>query len=139
MPFSKRESTNTLDPVRCRAWGAAAAALGTTATVALVRLAGSPEAAAAWVPLRCPLRFVTGLPCPSCGLGHGLLALASGDVAAAWAAHPLAVVVPAALVVYAAGGRRLAGATTAARRLLARRSTAAVAIAAYVLFGVLRG
>jgi hypothetical protein len=38
----------------------------------------------------CPFRLVTGLPCPGCGLGHGFVALAHGDVAASFAAHPFA-------------------------------------------------
>src|SRR5690606_23379853 len=43
----------------------------------------------------CPLRRVTGVPCPLCGLTTGTWDLAHGDVAGAVHAHPLA---PAALV-----------------------------------------
>jgi hypothetical protein len=42
----------------------------------------------------CPLRRLTGVPCPLCGLTTGTWALAHGDVAAAVHAHPMA---PAAL------------------------------------------
>ena len=42
----------------------------------------------------CPLRRVTGVPCPLCGLTTGTWELAHGDVAGAVHAHPLA---PAAL------------------------------------------
>ncbi len=38
----------------------------------------------------CPLRRTTGVPCPFCGMTTGVLALARGDVAAAFAANPLA-------------------------------------------------
>lgn len=62
-------------------WGAVAAAL-----VALSPLA--PRLAAA-LPA-CPLKLLTGLPCPSCGAGRAALALARFDPAAALAVSPLA-------------------------------------------------
>ena len=39
----------------------------------------------------CPFRLMTGLPCVTCGMTHALVALARGDLAAAWAASPLGV------------------------------------------------
>lgn len=41
----------------------------------------------------CPLRRLTGVPCPLCGGTTAALAVARGDVAAALAASPLAVLV----------------------------------------------
>ncbi len=41
-----------------------------------------------WLPLRCPLNFLTGLECPLCGLGRSVLALAYGDLSAAWQFNP---------------------------------------------------
>jgi hypothetical protein len=38
----------------------------------------------------CPLRRLTGLPCPLCGLTTGIAALARGDVVGAVHANPLA-------------------------------------------------
>ena len=38
----------------------------------------------------CPLKLLTGLPCPTCGLTRGTLALLSGHVLKAWALNPLA-------------------------------------------------
>jgi len=46
----------------------------------------------------CPLRRLTGVPCPLCGLTTGTWALAHGHVAEAVAAHPLA---PAAVLLLA--------------------------------------
>jgi hypothetical protein len=36
----------------------------------------------------CLWRAVTGLPCPGCGMAHAFLALARGDVRAAWSLNP---------------------------------------------------
>ena len=69
----------------------------------------------------CPLRRLTGVPCPLCGMTTGVTALARGDVGAALAANPGAVLVVglvvAAWVVWAA--RRLGG---SAWRLPERRA-----------------
>ena len=37
----------------------------------------------------CPLRSLTGLPCPTCGATRAVLALACGDWQTAWFHHPL--------------------------------------------------
>ncbi len=37
----------------------------------------------------CPFRFVTGHPCPGCGLTHAALWLARGDIAESLRAHAL--------------------------------------------------
>ena len=39
--------------------------------------------------LRCPVHFLTGLDCPTCGLGRSLVRAWSGDFAAAFDYHPL--------------------------------------------------
>lgn len=43
--------------------------------------------------VHCPLRDVTGLPCPTCGGTHVALALAAGRLAEAWRANPLVTAV----------------------------------------------
>jgi hypothetical protein len=43
-----------------------------------------------WLP--CPLRSVTGVPCPLCGMTTAATALASGDLGAALAANPFVLV-----------------------------------------------
>ncbi len=57
-------------------------------------------------PVICPLRAVTGLPCPSCGLLRSANAVLHGHVGAAFATNPLdavflLVVVPVMAVVLA--------------------------------------
>lgn len=46
----------------------------------------------------CPLRRLTGVPCPFCGMTTGVLALSRGDVIAAFAANPVAPLIVAAVV-----------------------------------------
>jgi len=42
--------------------------------------------------LPCPLRTLTGIPCPLCGMTTAATALASGDLGAAMAANPFVLV-----------------------------------------------
>lgn len=37
----------------------------------------------------CPLKLATDYPCPTCGLSRGVLAIARGDILAAWLYNPL--------------------------------------------------
>lgn len=56
----------------------------------------------------CPVLYLTGLPCPFCGMTRATFALARGDLDAALAAHPLSPLVLAgviALVALIATGR----------------------------------
>lgn len=60
--------------------------------------------------LLCPLRALTGVPCPGCGMTSVASSLASGDVAGALTADPagvLLVAVVATLSVVHAGGQRV--------------------------------
>ncbi len=50
--------------------------------------------------LGCPLKFVTGISCPGCGMTRAYLSLLHGDVKGAFFYHPLFFVLPLALVVY---------------------------------------
>ena len=50
------------------------------------------------VPLICPLRALTGVPCPLCGMTTGTVAFLRGDLSGSLAAAPLSIaVVPATL------------------------------------------
>jgi hypothetical protein len=41
-------------------------------------------------PILCPLRAVTGVPCPFCGMTHGVVAAVHGHLGAAFAYNPAA-------------------------------------------------
>jgi hypothetical protein len=117
-----------------RLWGAAA----------VVALAAAPWAdrLAPALPA-CPLRAALGWPCPTCGSGRALLALAALDPLAALAWNPLAAL---AAVAFAAGGlaalgRSFAAAPLAEPRELPRaaRWALAAAIAGNWLYLALAG
>lgn len=66
--------------------------------LALVALAPWGPALARALPL-CPVKSLTGWPCPGCGSARAALALAGFDPAGALAANPLAALAWALLVV----------------------------------------
>lgn len=77
-----------------------AAALATAVVV-------SPAEAASG-PVICPLRLLTGLPCPGCGLTRAWVFAAHGDLGQALSANPFVLVtIPAALVLVLAVGAAL--------------------------------
>jgi hypothetical protein len=39
----------------------------------------------------CPIRLLTGMPCPGCGMGHALVFALRGDFTASWHFHPLGI------------------------------------------------
>ncbi len=56
-------------------------------------------------PLRCPLKIIFGLRCPTCGLGESILYLLTGDFSSAFKAHflgPPIVVLLAAISLFVA-------------------------------------
>ena len=57
----------------------------------------------------CPVRSATGVACPGCGMTRACLALAEGELAAAWSLHPFAyflVPLAAMLAIWPGGSRR---------------------------------
>ena len=49
--------------------------------------------------LPCPMRAVTGIPCPFCGMTTSVTAAVRFDIASAWAANPMGMVAVVAAVV----------------------------------------
>ncbi len=78
----------------------------------------------------CPIRYLTGVPCPGCGMTRAWLSALHGDLAAAFAYHPLFWAVPLAVA--------LALARVAARQKSIQRALnialAAIAAATIVLW-----
>jgi hypothetical protein len=81
--------------------GASAAAIGRTeAAIQVAGLGGILTAGLALaytslkVPLFCPLRAATGVPCPFCGMTTGTVAVLQGNIVAALAANPFSLAVP---------------------------------------------
>lgn len=67
--------------------------------VSLVLIGAAPlSASAASLMPPCPFRSVTGLPCPTCGATHAVVALSRLDWMGALAANPLATIGVVALL-----------------------------------------
>lgn len=92
---------------------------------------------------RCPLLFFTGIHCPTCGLGRGLIAAVQGQWGLSWSYHPLAIPSLLLLAITVAGlfcypiptkalGRRIRNFLRAHPRL------ATVAVALYSVWGFAR-
>ncbi|MGH9196425.1 MAG: DUF2752 domain-containing protein, partial [Acidimicrobiia bacterium] len=82
------------------------------------------------LPLICPLRLITGVPCPFCGMTTGTVALMRGDLGAAVAANPFSpAVVLGALGGFVDGFRRLVRRGSIATWLFRTRASKRVGVA----------
>jgi Protein of unknown function (DUF2752) len=73
------------------------------------------------VPHICLVHALVGIPCPGCGILHGMAALSKMNVAAAWSANPASFFL-AALLALQLLVRPVALCCTATRRVIARVS-----------------
>ena len=55
--------------------------------------------------ITCPIKELTGIPCPGCGMTRAYLSLLQGDISAAFAFHPLFPTVPVAYLMLWTDGR----------------------------------
>lgn len=58
----------------------------------------------------CPIKFITGISCPACGMTRAVLAILHGDTHAALNYHPLVITLPVLLIsviVYIVNTRRI--------------------------------
>jgi hypothetical protein len=46
----------------------------------------------------CPIKFITGISCPACGMTRAVLAILHGDTHAALNYHPLVITLPVLLI-----------------------------------------
>jgi hypothetical protein len=87
----------------------------------------------------CPLRAVTGVPCPSCGITRALALLERGHLAAAVRLHPFApLVLPLALALIAMLAFELASGRTVIANPLRRRRDVWLAFAGLAVFQTVR-
>jgi hypothetical protein len=77
------------------------AALGLAAGIGLNVLWGPGRAGHVGLP--CPLRTITGIPCPLCGMTTSVTATLRGDLSAAVAANPAGILVAVLAVIVLAG------------------------------------
>lgn len=102
------------------------------AIIALLSLAVARFVPVLSAPFVCPLRALAGLPCATCGMTHAFVALAHGEVAAAFAASPLGALLAGGLwlLALADGGRLALGARLPGLGPRAARAAVAAGIAA---------
>lgn len=50
--------------------------------------------------ITCPIKFVTGMSCPGCGMTRAWLSLLRLDLGAAWVYHPLFWILPVCVVLF---------------------------------------
>lgn len=81
-------------------------------------------------PVLCPLRLLTGIPCPACGLTTSFTEMAGGNLAAAWAAAPIG---PVLFVLFAAMALVAAVLLLRRRRLVLARGGRAMVLGAVVV------
>lgn len=105
-------------------WGAAAALVAVAGPLSTARLGRGLATLPA-----CPLRGLVGWPCPACGSGRALAALAAGGVFEAFAWNPLAALFVLGFVV---GGLVAALAALAGRPLAEARALPVAARAGFV-------
>jgi hypothetical protein len=74
---------------------------GAIALTGLASAAALPPSLLQGGPVLCPFRFLTGLPCPGCGMTRSVVALLHGDLAASVFYHPLGVAVVAGAAIVA--------------------------------------
>jgi len=92
-------------------------------------------------PIVCPLRLVTGLPCPGCGLVRAFVATAHGDLHDAFALNAFGPIAWAALAIFVAwyGAELVARRSLGFQRSLAKaRSGLILLAAAWIGWGVVR-
>jgi hypothetical protein len=104
------------------------------ALIALLSLAVARFVPVLSVPFVCPLKALAGIPCATCGMTRAFVALAHGEVAAAFAASPLGALLAGGLwlLALADAGRFALGARLPG--LGPRAARAAVAAGVVALF-----
>ncbi|MBT0565600.1 DUF2752 domain-containing protein [Williamsia sp. CHRR-6] len=130
-------SASRVDVVRDNPSVSAAAAAG---AAALVAAAVIPESLSSSGPIMCPVRLLTGLPCPGCGLTRSWIATAHGDLGAAFSYNAFGSLSMAfvAVLVMASGALLLARRDLApVGRLVSNPLVYAVA-AVWIGYGVVR-
>lgn len=91
---------------------------GLKGLLALCLLLALAYAAASVLGVGCPIRTVTGVPCPGCGLSRALAAVLRLDFAAAFAQNPMIFVLPPVFLYVLFGKKPLLGSKTRERALL---------------------
>lgn len=83
--FSERNGSSRLSS---DAWLARVFLLWVVAFSSVTAAAGIAPSSVSFLP--CPVRYITGIPCPGCGMTRACTALARGQIAEAFTHNPLA-------------------------------------------------
>ena len=91
--------------------------------IALVHLASLRTSGFTQGPIVCPVRLLTGFPCPGCGTTRAIGAISIGDFEQAWSLNPIAFLVCAIGITWALKITPLNGLILHALNLFRSRST----------------
>lgn len=87
--------------------------------LAILLLLAAAAYATAWATgIGCPVKALTGVPCPGCGLSRAAVSLLRLDAAAAFRYHPMVFVLPPVVLLVLFGKKPLMGAKVRERVLL---------------------
>jgi hypothetical protein len=81
--------------------------------IGIAALAAVPPGRLSGLPILCPIRRITGLPCPACGMTRSWNAALRFDVASSMRHHPAGIAALASTVVALSGSNRRARLTAA--------------------------
>lgn len=84
----------------------------------LLLLAAAAYVSALKFGMGCPVKSLTGIPCPGCGLSRAAVSLLRLDLTAAFRYHPMVFVLPPVVLLVLFGPNPLLGSKTRERMLL---------------------
>lgn len=100
MPYSKRLSIGILEMMSFKNFFFYFYPPGLITAYYLSHRTFSIDVAASWFLLKCPVHFLTGWLCPTCGMTRSFIGVLRGEWLEAWSHHPLGPILFFAVLFY---------------------------------------